>query len=111
MLTANVSMVSGFDSIITDIMAGKTAIFGAACDKALMIDGKGYPKRGVDEAQSEVSVRGAKDSFNESLRTNTILIRRRIRDTKLKTEQIKSADAPRQILPSCTWMIWCVRKF
>jgi spore germination protein len=89
MLTANVSMVSGFDSIITDIMAGKTAIFGAACDKALMIDGKGYPKRGVDEAQSEVSVRGAKDSFNESLRTNTILIRRRIRDTKLKTEQIK----------------------
>ena len=89
MLTANVSMVSGFDSIITYIMAGKTAIFGAACDKALMIDGKGYPKRGVDEAQSEVSVRGAKDSFNESLRTNTILIRRRIRDTKLKTEQIK----------------------
>ena len=89
MLTANVSMVSGFDSIITDIMAGKTAIFGAACDKALMIDGKGYPKRGVDEAQSEVSMRGAKDSFNESLRTNTILIRRRIRDTKLKTEQIK----------------------
>ena len=89
MLTANVSMVSGFDSIITDIMAGKTAIFGAACDKALMIDGKGYPKRGVDEAQSEVSVRGAKDSFNESLRTNTILIRRRIRDTKLKKEQIK----------------------
>lgn len=89
MLTANVSMVSEFDSIITDIMAGKTAIFGAACDKALMIDGKGYPKRGVDEAQSEVSVRGAKDSFNESLRTNTILIRRRIRDTKLKTEQIK----------------------
>lgn len=89
MLTANVSMVSELDRIITDIMAGKTAIFGAACDKALMIDGKGYPKRGIDEAQSEVSVRGAKDSFNESLRTNTILIRRRIRDTKLKTEQIK----------------------
>lgn len=89
MLTANVSMVSELDKIITDIMAGKTAIFGAACDKALMIDGKGYPKRGIDEAQSEVSVRGAKDSFNESLRTNTILIRRRIRDTKLKTEQIK----------------------
>lgn len=89
MLTANVSMASEFDSIITDIMAGKTAIFGVACDKALIIDGKGYPKRGVDEAQSEVSVRGAKDSFNESLRTNTILIRRRIRDTKLKTEQIK----------------------
>ena len=31
MLTANVSMVSELDKIITDIMAGKTAIFGAAC--------------------------------------------------------------------------------
>lgn len=34
-------------------------------------------------------MRGPKDSFTESMRANTVLIRRRIRDTRLKTLQTK----------------------
>ena len=40
------------------------------------------------EAETEVSVRGSKESFTESFRTNTVLIRRRIRDTRLKSKQM-----------------------
>lgn len=36
-----------------------------------------------------MSIRGPKDSFNESLRFSTALIRRRIRDTRLKVEQMQ----------------------
>lgn len=46
------------------------------------------PGRGVTEAETEVSVRGSKESFTESFRTNTVLIRRRIRDTRLKSKQM-----------------------
>lgn len=35
-----------------------------------------------------MSVRGSKESFTESFRVNTVLIRRRIRDTRLKSRQM-----------------------
>ena len=35
-----------------------------------------------------MSVRGSKESFTESFRVNTVLIRRRIRDTRLKSKQM-----------------------
>ena len=89
MLSADISMKCDFQAILTDVLSGNTVIFGANAPEALVIDSKNLPSRGVPTAETEVSVRGSKDSFNESLRQNTLLIRKRIRDTRLKTEQMK----------------------
>ncbi len=43
----------------------------------------------MQEADREVAMIGPKDSFNESLRTNTALIRRRVRDTRMKVVQLR----------------------
>ena len=55
--------------------------------KGYLISSKSFPTRGVQNADQEVAIVGPKDSFTESLRMNTALIRRRIRDTRLKVIQ------------------------
>lgn len=85
--TADTKAVMNLDEAVLEILSGNTAMFFEGNTKALIISSKNFPTRGVQNAESEVSVRGPKDSFTESMRSNTVLIRRRIRDTHLKTLQ------------------------
>ena len=87
--TADAKLIDDMEAAVTEILSGNTVIFGADAKRALMINSKKIPMRGVSEAESETTIRGAKDSFTESVRTNTVLIRRRIRDTRLKAEAMK----------------------
>ncbi|MFE5323862.1 spore germination protein [Paenibacillus sp. NPDC056579] len=48
-----------------------------------------YEKRAIDEAPNESVIRGPRESFVESLQTNTTLIRRRIKTAELKMEFLK----------------------
>ena len=52
--------------------------------EAVLIDARSYPVRGVEEPESDRVMRGARDGFVETLIFNTALIRRRIRDTRLR---------------------------
>lgn len=85
--TVDTKTVDALEDAILEILSGNTAIFFDKSVEALIISSKKFPSRGVQNAESEVAVRGPKDSFTESMRTNTVLIRRRIRDTRLKTLQ------------------------
>ena len=60
-------------------MLGET--FGAS---AVLIDARTYPVRGVEEPESDRVMRGARDGFVETLIFNTALLRRRIRDPRLR---------------------------
>ena len=86
MTTADVKAETDYDKALKNMMSGDTLIFVDRSDKVLVINSKGYPNRGVQTAESEVTVYGSKDSFTESIRFNTVLIRRRIRDTRLKAK-------------------------
>lgn len=85
--TADVKDATTMSDVIYNVLSGNTAVFVQESDKVMIISSKDFPSRGVDEAESEVVVRGSKESFNESLRVSTVLIRRRIRDTRLKVKQ------------------------
>ena len=89
MTTADTKAAELFEDAVVEILSGNTLFFLQGCRKALIISSKDFPSRGVQAAESEVAVRGPKDSFTESMRVNTILIRRRIRASRLKTRQIK----------------------
>jgi spore germination protein len=88
--TADLKESEDMDAILTDILAGDTALFVDGYDKVVVISSKGFPGRGVTAAQTEVVVQGSKESFSEGLRTNTALIRRRIRDVNLKVKQTRA---------------------
>lgn len=86
--TADVKEISHLDDLMDEVLKGNTGILAAGMSKAIVVSSKALPGRGVTEAETEVSVRGSKESFTESFRTNTVLIRRRIRDTRLKSKQM-----------------------
>lgn len=48
-----------------------------------IMDTKNYPNRSIEEPETEKSVRGAKDGFNESILNNTGLLRRRMKSVNL----------------------------
>ena len=86
--TADVKETNQMEMLIDEVLKGNTAILIDGMAKAMIVSSKNLPGRGVSEAETEVSVRGSKESFTESFRVNTVLIRRRIRDTRLKSRQM-----------------------
>lgn len=44
---------------------------------------------GVQEPDSEKVIRGSKEGFTDSIKTNTALIRKRVRSTRVKVEEVQ----------------------
>lgn len=85
----DVKKIYTFQEVINAILSGDTVILCDEADSALQASTKGFPTRGVGSVKTEVSVLGPKDAFNESIAVNIVLIRRRIKDTKLKLKRMK----------------------
>lgn len=45
---------------------------------------------GVSEAESEKVLRGSREGFSDSVKTNSALVRKRIRDTRMRIEEYQS---------------------
>ncbi len=75
--------------IIDAILSGETALFIDGIDRAIILSTRGWPSRSVDEPETETVVRGPREGFTESLKVNTSLVRRRIKDPKLKIKMTK----------------------
>lgn len=61
-------------------------------DKIYVVETRNYPGRGVGEPDTEKTIRGSKDGFNENIIINIGLIRRRIRSENFKCEIFKVGD-------------------
>lgn len=86
--TFDVKEVEKMNDLIKAVLSGDSAIFVEGCKKGLVIATRSWPARGVSEPATESVVRGPKEGFTETIRFNTVLVRRRIRDTKLKFKAI-----------------------
>lgn len=86
--TADLKQEENIYTAMNEVMGGNVMLLIDGYDKAVIISARGYPNRGVNKAENEVAVQGSKEAFNEVMRYNTVLIRRRIRDTNLKCKQM-----------------------
>lgn len=84
-----VAKINDLQQALDAVLLGDTALFMDGNAFALQVSTKGFPSRGVNQAQTEVVVLGPKDAFLEVMATNIVLIRRRIRDNKLKLKRKK----------------------
>lgn len=85
---AEVKPVQQIGVIVESILKGDLAMLIDGENQALLVGLQGFEKRAIEEPSAELSVRGPRDGFTEVLRTNTSLIRRRIRSEKLKMESL-----------------------
>lgn len=75
------------EEAITFVLSGETALFIGGYDKVIIIATKLWPARSIGEPSAETVIRGSRDAFSETMRFNTALVRRRIRDPRFKVRQ------------------------
>lgn len=88
--TADMHEEEDIDLAAVAVMSGETMILIDGYDKAIIVASKKYPARGIDKPDTEGNIEGPKEAFSENFRDSTALIRRRIRDSRLKIKQLQS---------------------
>lgn len=86
--SGDVKLVQTLPELVSGCLSGNTILLLDGCTAGLDINTKGWEKRSIAEPQSETVVRGPREGFTEDLRTNTALIRRKIRNGKLRVDHI-----------------------
>ncbi len=75
---------STMDDLVSDLSHGHCAVILNGINRAVCFEVRSSNVRSISEPTLEKSLKGAKDSFVETLRANTALVRRRICSPKLK---------------------------
>ena len=73
---------------VSDLASGYCALCFDSLGEALCFDVRTKASRAVGEPSVEKAIKGGKDAFVETLRTNTSLVRRKLRSPRLKLEQL-----------------------
>ncbi|MFC0469651.1 spore germination protein [Halalkalibacter kiskunsagensis] len=87
--TSSINEANTMEDVIEQILSGQTVIFIDGYDSALLIGTQGFESRNVEQPDTESSVRGSREGFNEVLKVNTSLIRRKINNPNLLFESMK----------------------
>lgn len=85
----DVKEITDWDNLYLSLMSGESIVLVDGVQKAISASTRGGEQRSVQEPGSQVTVRGPRDGFTESIRTNTALIRRRIQNPNLWLENMK----------------------
>lgn len=80
---AELKGINNFNSLMKGLLIGEVILFIDGLDSALTISSKGYKSRAIAEPDAEPVVRGARDSFVETISINLSLIRRRLQSPNL----------------------------
>ena len=84
-----IKKVSDWDGLFTDLMSGNTIILIEGTGEALSASTQGGPRRSIQEPTTDVSIRGSKEGFTESIGTNIAMVRRIVNSPDLWTESMK----------------------
>ncbi|MBP1155811.1 MULTISPECIES: spore germination protein [unclassified Paenibacillus] len=85
----SVKMVRDMTSLLKAILSGDTAILFDGLDYGVIAGSRQWKERSIEEPNTESVVRGPRDGFTESLRTNTSLLRKRIKNPDLWMETLQ----------------------
>lgn len=77
------------NEVLDAILTGNTALFIDGYETVFIISAKGGETRSIKEPETEMVVRGSREGFVETLRVNTSLIRRIIKNPKLTIEHFR----------------------
>ncbi len=96
-----VELADSCDTLVQSLLSGMFLLLVDGYEKALLIDSRTYPARGVEEPEKDKVLRGSKDGFVETLVSNTALIRRRIRSADLHMEMFGAGESSRTDIVVC----------
>lgn len=80
--------VTDIPTFVGEVLQGNVALFYEGSEKIFVADIKQWDKRSVEAPDAESVVRGPREGFTENIRTNTALLRRKLRTPKLMIENM-----------------------
>lgn len=80
--------IDNIPEVVGRVLDGASALFFEGLSVAFVSELKHWDMRGVETPDAEAVIRGPKEGFNENLRTNTSLLRRKIKTPKLTIENL-----------------------
>lgn len=83
---ANVKSESKITDATNDILSGNAMIFIDGKNKAISVDLKKFEVRAISEPPTGLAVRGPRNGFTESIKSNLSLVRRYLKSPDLKVE-------------------------
>jgi spore germination protein KA len=84
-LTAGQVRITGdMTGAVKDILSGCLLMLIDGYDEALALAIQGYEKRSIGETKTETVIRGPQEAFTDDLRTNITMIRRKMKDERLR---------------------------
>jgi Bacillus/Clostridium GerA spore germination protein. len=92
---------SDYQLVIKYVLSGMVAFLFDGEKKAIIFDIRMFDKRSISEPTEEGVIKGPKDAFIEVMRTNTALIRRRIRSEYLVMESLTAGKVSKTDLTLC----------
>ena len=84
---SDVQPLDTYEAAEAALLAGNAILFLQGDNAVYKISSKGYPGLGVSKAESEKVMRGSREGFTESEKLNVALIRKRLRDPRMKVEE------------------------
>lgn len=92
---SEVDQAETLDEVFDGFLSGDVALLIDGLNLALVLSCKGWEKRSIGEPSGESVIRGPRESFTENIRTNTALIRRKIKNPALTIESMKLGEKTR----------------
>lgn len=89
LIAASIRRERARSKLLEALLYSSTLVFMDGEDEGLTVSTEGWEHRNVSEPVTEPVIRGPQDAFNEVLRVNTALLRRRIKDPGLAIEALK----------------------
>ncbi|WP_373230944.1 spore germination protein [Cohnella sp.] len=80
---------NAIDTLIGEVLSGNLVLYFEESRQIYTIPMAKPPQREPSESNTEISVKGPRDGFTESIETNVALIRKRLRTTTLGVENLE----------------------
>ncbi len=86
---SSVTIKQTINECCDEILTGKTVVLLDGKIKAISVDLKKFEVRAISEPPTGLSIKGPRNGFNESIKSNLSLVRRYIKSTDLKVENFQ----------------------
>ncbi|WP_449602376.1 spore germination protein [Paenibacillus sp. Marseille-Q9583] len=89
LIAGDLTVIADYSQFVHELLSGSIMLLLDGTSTALRIGLPGWEDRNVGEPSSQSVVRGPMEGFTENLRTNTALVRRKIKDSHLWLETVQ----------------------
>ena len=87
-LSPEVRTARALSTLAEEVLAGNPVLLWEGADEGLIVGTKKVPVRAVTEPPTDVAIKGPREGFVEDVKTNTSLVRKRLKTGELRIEML-----------------------